>query len=119
MIFLELDDGDVTLVDIKRIAKNLVDNKYVLKHMTPEQYEEVAYILTPTLASDQNEDNIRKRWEHILATFSMADSKGNMMRFYQDPQHGRIYFGDEEGWKEAQNFIHRENDNELKMPKGL
>lgn len=115
MMFFKLDEGDVTLSDIKRIAQGLIDNKWVFKHLTPEQYADLAYILTPTMAADRNEANIRERWAHVLTNFTINDAQGRPMRFYLDDKIGRIYFGDAEGWKEAQAFVHNElNPDNLK-----
>ncbi|WP_313422290.1 hypothetical protein [Moraxella sp. CTOTU49803] len=120
MMFFEMDEGEVSLADIKRIAKHLLDKKYVLSHITPEQYQALAYIITPTLAPDHNEAAIRECWQHLFDSFSIKDSKDNVLKFYQDKQTGRIYFGDEAGWKEAQIFEHNEkNFTQLKYCRGL
>lgn len=113
MMFFELDEGNVTLHDIKRIVKGLLDNKAVFKQLTPEQYEDLAYIMTPTLAADQNEANIRSRWQKVLDTFEIKGEAGQPMRFYRDERLGRLYFGDEAGWQEAQAFEQRELDPSL------
>lgn len=113
MMFFELDKDGVTLADMKRIAKGLLANKAVLKQLTPEQYEELAYITTPTLAADQNEDNIRTRWQMVLDTFEIKGESNQPLRFYHDEKMGRLYFGDEAGWQEAQGFEQRELDPSL------
>ena len=110
MMFFELDDG-TTLQDATRITQRLLHNKYVLSQLTPEQYADLAYIVTPTLASDHNETNILQRWQKVLAEFSINDAHGKMMRFYQDGK--RLFFGDEEGWKEAQEFADAKHKSTL------
>lgn len=50
-MFFEANEGNLTLDNIKRIAKHLLNNKYVLSYIMPEQYQELAYIITPTLAT--------------------------------------------------------------------
>lgn len=112
-MFFRVDEGDVTLSDIKRIAKHLLDNKYVFSQLTPEQYQELAYIITPTLASDQNEPAICEHWQHLFATFSITNSKGKPLKFYQNDETGHIYFGDEAGWKEGQIFEQHEINSSL------
>ena len=120
MMFFELDEGNVTLDDMKRIVNGLLSHKSILKQLTPEQYNDLAYIITPTLAADQNEDNIRQRWQHLITTFCIKGDKAQPMRFYQDEKNGRLYFGDDEGIKEAQAFSDRELDPSLlKKHQGL
>lgn len=111
MMFFELDEGGTTLQDATRITQGLLHNKYVLSQLTPEQYADLAYIVTPTLASDHNETNILQRWQKVLAEFSINDAHGKMMRFYQDGK--RLFFGDEEGWKEAQEFADAKHKSTL------
>lgn len=113
MMFFELDQGNVTLSDMKRIVNGLLAHKSVLKQLTPEQYQELAYIITPTLAIDQNEANIRAKFQQILQHFVIQGDKGQPMRFYCDDKFKRLYFGDAEGWQQAQDFAAREIDANL------
>lgn len=112
MMFFELEEGNITLNDMKRIVNGLLSHKSVLKQLTPEQYQQLAYIITPTLAADHNEDNIRKHWQQLVENFTIQGDNAPM-RFYHDDKLGRLYFGDAAGWQAAQDFEARELDPSL------
>ena len=65
MMFLELHEGTIGLDDMKRIVHKLLENKAVFRQLSPELYSDLAYIITPTLASDHNEANIRAKFREV------------------------------------------------------
>jgi hypothetical protein len=117
MMFLELHEGTIGLDDMKRIVHKLLENKAVFRQLSPELYNDLAYIITPTLASDHNEANIRAKFREVVQNFVIQGDSGQPMRFYRDEQFNRLYFGDEAGWKEAQGFEAREMDASLLQKK--
>ena len=113
MMFLELHEGTIGLDDMKRIVHKLLENKAVFRQLSPELYNDLAYIITPTLASDHNEANIRAKFCEVVQNFVIQGDSGQPMRFYRDEQFNRLYFEKEKSWKEAQGYEAREMDASL------
>ncbi|MGD4318076.1 hypothetical protein QT621_26725 [Xanthomonas citri pv. citri] len=81
MMFLELHEGTIGLDDIKRIVHKLLENKAVFRQLSPQLYNDLAYIITPTLASDHNEANIRAKFHEVVQNFVIQGDSGQPMRF--------------------------------------
>ena len=97
MLFIELDEGDDTLDDIKRICRHIAEHRELIYLMSDSQADDLSVILAPTLHADQDEDSKRAHWQRLLAEFEMKDAKGEPIRFYREPTTKRLYFANQKG----------------------
>ncbi len=104
MIFLTFETQDATLPHIKQIAQRILDSNLARPYLTDVQVEQLKTIARPTLNADQNESEIRKLCDELVETLVVYNHKGEPMRFHRDEAKGVMYFGDEQGWKMAQQF---------------
>ncbi len=106
MFFVEVDEGKLTLDDIKRIAQHIADDyEHLVNQLTEEDLVDLSFILKPTLRADHNEDEIRKRWQKFVNEFVLHNEHGKPMKFFHGAD-GHLYFGDKEGMEMAKNLSH-------------
>lgn len=108
MIIIELNEGPETLADIERICRHLSEHKELVDMMTPEQREDIAYVLKPTLAADQDESEKRAHWQKLLTEFVIKDQHGETLSFYRDSESQRLYFGNRQGFETIEGFVEQE-----------
>lgn len=106
MFFVELDDADVTLADIKRIAQHIADDyEHLVGQLTEAELEDLSFILKPTLEADHNEFEIRQRWKKFFDEFVLKNDEGMPMKFFYG-EDGHLYFGDKDGMAMANKLSH-------------
>lgn len=108
MFFIELDEGHETLADIKLICQHLVEHRDLLRFMSQKQLDDLSVILAPTLDRDQDEDEKRQHWQHLLNNFVVFDDDKQPIRFYREPTTQRLYLADPEGLATLPSFIEHE-----------
>lgn len=97
MFFVELDEGDVTLDDIQRICRHIVEHKELIPLMTQQQADDLSYILAPSMASDRDETAKCEHWRQLLREFEVRGMQGQPIRFYREPRTQRLYLADAAG----------------------
>ncbi len=102
MIFLTFDLNTMTTTTAKQIAQHILDNKQARPYLSDTQLSQLKAILTPSIKPD--DDNIKHLCRELVDTLEVCNEKGEKLRFHRDEQKGVLYFGDDAGWKMAQQF---------------
>lgn len=108
MFFIELDEGNETLADIRRICQHLVEHRELLRLMTQQQLDDLSVILAPTLHRDQDEAQKRQYWQDLLKNFVVYDDHNQPIRFYREPKTQRLYLANPAGLASLPSFVEHE-----------
>lgn len=97
MFFIQFDNSKPNLQQVKTIAKHILDWNDKHHQLSDDELSKLHAITKPTLAADQNVDEIYQLCNQLRETLVLTNDKGAQCRFYVDDAKQVVYFGDDAG----------------------